>query len=154
MILWPIVAQRLVTLLPTLSGWSGVAVYDGASPGQGSGVAPSLFAVVGAADPEGDAGDFSHTPRGADYRVREEGRVRCEVVAWTGEASEAAFIAQRARVFALLDPVEAYIRAHPDLGVLRPGAASQLAAAVYPTYITKGTSVRALVTVSYESYTE
>jgi hypothetical protein len=26
---WPLVLGRLLTLLPTLSGWTGVAVYDG-----------------------------------------------------------------------------------------------------------------------------
>jgi hypothetical protein len=78
---WPLVLGRLLTLLPTLSGWTGVAVYDGPPV---TGDAPTDYATVGFVVGEDFGGSFEIVDEPGGM-LTENGTVRTEIVCVTGD---------------------------------------------------------------------
>lgn len=140
---WRTVHARLVELLPTLPGWSGVPVFDGPPV---TGEVPQAYCTVGFAFEEDSAGSFEHERAGNGFQLEETGGVRCELVATVGETDLARV---RALAFDLLDEVEKTIRADQTLGVLPPASTTNLAVDVVPAQTTTGAQQRLPFTVGY-----
>lgn len=144
---WPVVHARLVALLPSLTGWSGVPVYDGPPV---TGDAPTDYCTVGFALNEDSAGNFEHERSGNGFQVQESGGVRCELVVTTGDTD---LPTVRARAFTLMDAVEETIRADQTLGVLSPASTTALTVDVVPAQSTSGAQQRLVFTVGYFTVT-
>ena len=142
---WPTVADRLVALLPTLPGWTGVPVYDG--PPVTADVPPT-YVTVGFVVGEDFGGSYEQTRNGEGWQgaLEESGTVRSEVVCTTGDTD---LPTMRSRAFALVDAWDAAIADDETLGVLGPSATSSLAVDVQPIQNTGGTVQRLTVTLSY-----
>lgn len=150
MIAWPKVPPALVALLPTLSGWGDVRIFDGrpvmTSP-------PPLRCTVGYVEDEtGSAGDFNQEVGSIDGLYDEAGAVRCELVIQVGGS---AVTGLRARAAALLDTLDAALRADPSLGgvLSTPGSTVTLGADFVPAQNASGASVRVVFSVSYSTST-
>ena len=101
---WPLVVARLNALLPTLAGWDVVTVFDG--PPVTADV-PTDYVTVGyVADDQ--AGTYSQTQDPNGFQYVEVGTVRSQLSCITGDLDLASV---RARVFALMDAVDAAVRA-------------------------------------------
>lgn len=144
---WPVVHGRLVALLPTLPGWSGVPVYDGPPV---TGDAPMRYVTVGFVNDEVSAGSFAHERAGNGFQVQETGNVRCELVTAIGTAD---LPEMRAAAFALLDALEVAIRADQTLGVLPAASTTSLEVDVIPTQSTSGAVQRLVFSVNYFTVT-
>lgn len=146
--LWPTVHARLVTLLPTLTGWSGVEVYDGPPV---TGDAPTVYATVGFVLYEDSAGSYSFEPHSEGWGTTEVGAIRGEIVASTGATD---LPGVRAQAFALADAFEASIRADRTLGgTLPPVSSSRLVVDVLPAQTQAGATQRLPFTFEYTSTT-
>lgn len=145
---WPLVVNRLVALLPTLSGWSAVQVVDGRPAEQ---IELSDYCLVGYAD-EDDNGSFvggSFTSDLSDvgnYFTRETGDVVCQVSCNTGDDD---LPGVRARLVALYDALLASLSADRTLGVLPAGSVASCTAQIVGTKNVQGTGITALFTVTY-----
>lgn len=144
MIGWPKVQQALLTLLPTLSAWSGVIVQDGpflAPPTDGE------YVTVGAVDDEDGAGTWQQEQDGLDGFVAETGTVRCEIAVSTGADD---LPAVRARAFVLADALDAALRADNTLGG-QFGVDTEVTVSgdVVPVQNSSGTAVRLVLAVNY-----
>ena len=137
---WPQVVDGLLSLLPTLPGWSGVAVYDG-QPVTSS--VPANYVTVGFTVNE----DFPGTGQD-DYGLgdipEETGIVRSDLVCWTGGTD---MPAMRARAFELYDAWRDSLRADPSMGV--DGVTASAAFDAQPQQTTNGAVFRLVVTVNY-----
>lgn len=140
---WPLVVNRLVAVLPTLSGWSGVTVYDGQMV---TGDSPADFVTVGFVPGEDFAGSYEQA-RPEAWAVEETGTVRSQLVSQVGDQNQTP--ARRARVFALADAWEQWVTADPTLGVLAPSSTASLSVDVEPVQNSAGSAARLIVTVSY-----
>lgn len=108
MAVWPQVVQHVLDAAPAL--WPTAATFDG-PPNTGDD--PTDYVTVGfVADDV--AGSFTQT-REHDFLVAEDGLVRLELTAQTGDA---VLTDVRPRVFAMLDALDAHIRADQTLGGL------------------------------------
>jgi hypothetical protein len=145
--LWPTVHDRLVTLLPTLPGWYGVDVFDGPTV---TGDAPTDYASVGYVQLEGSAGSYEFERHSDGWGTTELGAVRCEVVTAAGDTD---IVGARARAFALIDALEASIRADQTLGVLPTASTCRLVVDVLPAQTTAGAVQRLAFTVEYTATT-
>ena len=144
--MWPILVDRLVSLLPTLPGWSGVAVYDGPPV---TADAPVDYVTVGYVLGEDFGGTYEQTRNGEggwQRALEESGTVRSEVVCTTGDVD---LPSVRARAFALVDAWDAEIARDETLGVLGPSSSSSLSVDVEPAQTTGGAVQRLTVTFSY-----
>ncbi len=144
---WPVVKRRLVVLLPTLPGWSQVAVFNGPPV---TGDAPSDYCTVGYVPGEDFGGSYEQTRNGTAWQgaLEETGTIRSEIVCATGDVDLAAV---EARAFALADAWEAEISRDETLGVLYPSSTSSLAVDVQPVQTTSGAAQRLVVTLTYFS---
>lgn len=143
---WPRVVDRLVSLLPTLPGWSGVVVFDGPPVTQD---APPTFVTVGYVVGEDFGGTYEQTRNGEggwQGALTESGTVRSEVVCATGDVD---LPAMRAKAFALVDAWEAEVSRDETLGVLGASSTSSLSVDVQPAQTDRGTVQRLTVTLSY-----
>jgi hypothetical protein len=136
------VKARLVALLPTLSGWSGVPAYNGPVV---TGDAPTEYATVGYVKDEDFGGSFEQDRGLGDVPV-ENGTVRTEIVCWTGATDHPAVLA---RAFVLYDAWQAWVDGDPTLGVLKQGSTSSLSVDVLPAQTTGGAVQRLAVTLTY-----
>jgi hypothetical protein len=143
---YPRVRARLVALLPSLSGWSGVAVYDGQAD---TGDTPLAFAEVGFVDgsDEGGAGSVLALD---GYRYVETGDVNLTVTCITGDDDPTG---PQAQAFALFDALDAYVRTDRTLGVLPSDGTTSLSYRVAPTVNANGRRAALAVTVSYQATT-
>ena len=139
---WPVVVNRLVALLPTLPGWSDVAVYDGPPV---TADAPTTYVTVGFVPGEDFGGNYEQT-RGDANLLEEVGTVRSEVVCLTGDVDLSTV---RNRAFALVDAWEAAVSADHTLGVLASSGTASLSVDVAPSQTTGGSEQRLVVTLSY-----
>lgn len=139
---WPVVLNRLLVLLPTLPGWSGVEVFDGPPT---TGDAPKSFVTVGFVQGEDYGGNYDRT-RGTANLLEENGAIRSEIVCWTGDVD---LPTTRAQAFALADAWEAAVAADQTLGVLPPSSTSSLTVDVAPVQTTSGAEQRLVVTLTY-----
>lgn len=143
---WPLVVNRLVAVLPTLPGWSGVPVYDGPPV---TADAPPTFVTVGFVLGEDFGGSYEQTRNGEggwQGALTEAGTVRSEIVCATGNVD---LPAMRARAFALADAWEAWVSADETLGVLGSSSVASLAVDVVPAQTTAGSVQRLAVTLTY-----
>lgn len=142
---WPVLIDRLVSLLPTLPGWAGVEVYDGPPVTADD---PTDYVTVGYVVGEDFGGTYEQS-RGLDGCMLEEsGTIRSELVCQTGEVD---LPSVRARAFLLVDAWEAEIARDKSLGVLAPSSTSSLSVDVAPAQTTSGAVQRLTVTLSYFS---
>jgi hypothetical protein len=144
---WPLVVNRLVTLLPTLSGWSGVQVFDGRPV-----VVENVdYCLVGYAN-EDDQGNFDLGTFGEELSAvgnafeQETGTVDCQVSCNSGDDDLSVV---RARLTALFDSLAASLKADRTLGVLPYGSVASVAAQIVGTKNAQGTGITAIFTVSY-----
>jgi hypothetical protein len=146
---WPLLLDRLVVLLPTLPGWTGVVVYDGEPV---TSEYPPEYVTVGFVPGEDFGGSFEQTRNaetGWEGCLSESGTVRSEIVVWSGDSNQLA--AHRARAFALVDAWEAEVSRDESLGVLGRPATSSLAVDVQPVQ-ENGAAARLVVTLTYLSH--
>jgi hypothetical protein len=106
---WPRVVNRLVELLPTLSGWEDVAVIDGLP--LTADIAGDCITVGYVSDDS--AGNYSVTQNTDGFQWNETGQVRMEMDCFTGDTD---ISAMRSRMFGLVDAFEASVRADRTLG--------------------------------------
>ena len=143
---WPLVVARLLTLLPTLPGWSAVTVLDGPLI---SADVPTDYVTVGYVDNE-QAGSYSQVQDPNGFQYVETGTVRSQLNCTTGDTDLAGM---RARVFALVDAVEAAVRADRRLGVLSPAGTSELVVDVLSLQNSAGTAQQLTLTLHYQTVT-
>lgn len=140
---WLTVHARLVELLPTLPGWSGIPTFPGPTVTASN---PRTYVTVGYAQLEESAGTYTREPGTGDLGV-EIGSVRCELVSAHGSAD---LKVPQARAFALLDSLEDYLRADPTLGgTLMAGTTTVLTVDVLPAQTTEGAEQRLAFSVDY-----
>ena len=139
---WPQVVAAIVAKLPTLDGWSGVAVFDG-EPVTGDN--PSDYVTVGHVPGEDFAGSYEQATPTA-WAVEESGTVRSRLVSTGGDVD---LTTRRTRAFALVDAWEAWVVSDPTLGVLEPSSTASLSVDVEPVQDSSGSAVGLIVTVSY-----
>jgi len=143
---WPLVVARLNALLPTLAGWDVVTVFDG--PPVTADV-PTDYVTVGyVADDQ--AGTYSQTQDPNGFQYVEVGTVRSQLSCITGDIDLASV---RTRVFALMDSVDAAVRADRRLGVLSPSGTSELEVEVLSMQSTGGTAQSLVFTLHYQTVT-
>lgn len=143
---WPLVAARLVALLPTLDGWDSVTVYDGPATG-GS---PQAYTTVGFV-PGTDSGGSYTTALWADgFQTAENGTVIGQLVCETGGRD---IPGMRAQAFALMDALDAAVRADRRLGVLSAEGTSSLTVDPMPGWKKQGTAYGLNWTLSYFTVT-
>ena len=136
----PALLDRLVSWLPTLPGWSKVAVFDGPTLTRD---ALTDFVTVGFVDGEDFGGTFEPGESLGDF-WDESGTVRSEIVSQTGNDDIAGC---RARVFALFNAWQAAQQADQTLGGVV--ASSRLSADLQPVQNTGGSAVRLAVSLIY-----
>jgi hypothetical protein len=145
---WPRLIERLLELLPTLPGWSDVAVYDGPPV---TAEAPTDYCTIGYVVGEDFGGTYEQARNaegGWAGALQENGSIRSEIVCTTGDVD---LPAVRNRAFALADAWEAEISRDETLGVLGASSTVSLSVDVQPAQTTSGSEQRLAVTVSYLS---
>lgn len=141
---WPIVHARLTQILPTLTGWDGVEVFDGPAV---TGDAPTSYVTVGYAQDEDSAGSFTKERAPLiDGLDEETGAVRCELVVWSGDADLGPV---RAHAFDLIDALDAVVSADQTLGVLMPSSTARVVVDVLPVQNQSGVVQRLPFSVEY-----
>jgi len=143
---WPLVKTRLLTLLPTLSGWATVTVYNGPPVTADS---PLDYCTVGYVADE-HAGSWTSVQDPDGGQRQEAGTVRCQLTSQTGDTD---LPTVEARVFVLIDALEAEIRRDRRLGVLSPEGYADLAVDVLSTANEAGTAATLTWTVTYYTVT-
>jgi hypothetical protein len=136
----PLVIDATLALLPTLSGWSQVTVYDGP---QVTGDTPRDYVTVGFVDGEDFGGTFDPIPGLGDL-LEEAGSLRSEIVCWTGDVD---FPGMRTRAFALFNAWNAAVQDDVSLGGVV--TAASLSGEVVPVQNDKGSAVRLVATLAY-----
>ena len=142
---WPLVVDRLVQLLPSLTGWDDVAVFDGPPVTQD---APANYLTIGFVLGEDAAGEIERITHGVAGMLEELGSIRCELVCTTGETD---LSGMRAKAFALVDSWQAEVSRDQSLGVLSPSSTTALSVEVLPAQTDAGASQRLVVTLNYFS---
>lgn len=149
---WPLIVNKLVTLLPTLAGWSAVDVIDG-RPVQD--VTADQYCTVGFVtspnNADEHAGSYTQTQDPDGFQYVESGTVRCQVTSATGATD---IPAQRTALFVLCNAVEGSVRADRTLGgVLAPASTLDLHVEVLAVANQSGSAVSAVLTFSYTTVT-
>lgn len=145
---WPALAARLVALTPTLPGWGAVDVYDGPPVSDGYG-APQAWFTVGYVAEDDDSGSYAREESPVSGMVEESGAVRCELVAFSGDAVTADV---RTQAFALADALGASIRSDQTLGGALPsGTALALDVSVRTAQTDAGVTFSLVLSVSYQA---
>jgi hypothetical protein len=140
-----IIAAHTATL-PTLAGWAGVPVYEGAALRRDDVTEfATIGYVAGAADP---AVSVQPVLAAQGSQNRETGSVLCQVV--TAQADVAA---ARARVFDLLAPWAAWLAADRTLGGALQSSELTLSADVTLAATRAGGTGNAIVTITYTAST-
>jgi hypothetical protein len=144
---WAAVVDYLLTLLPTLSGWSQVAVYD-TDPITSD--TPAAYAVVARTSDDNTSGSFirSEQPSGL---ILESGTVRVHIVTRTGDIDPAGM---RVSGFALLNAMEAALLADQTLGgILGVLGTLDLTVDILSVAATGGVAQSLIVSTNYTSLT-
>jgi hypothetical protein len=144
---WPRVVARLVALLPTLSGWDQVTVYDGQPVTEAK---PTKYATVGYVHGNDHAGTYSTTQAGDGFRYAETGQVIGQLVCATGSVD---LPGMRVTAFGLLDQIDLAIRADRTLGVLSPEGTTDLSVDPLPASNKQGTALALVFTLTYYTVT-
>lgn len=149
-LLWPNVYSAVLTALPSLSGWSGVTLFDGPPVG---GSAPQQWAALGIAsiDPEDDNNGTLHlelSPIGNHFAV-ETGDVPLLIVVGSGTVAD--YATNRATAFTLANAVRAWFLNDPTFGVLPVGSSSALDVTVASKQNRAGTAYALVLIFTYET---
>jgi hypothetical protein len=142
----PLIIAAHVAVLPTLTGWAGVPVYEGAALRRDD-VDEYLTVgyVAGADDPQVSLEVVPH----ADGTTREAGTLACQLITAQADVATA-----RARVFDLVAPWSAWLLRDRTLGgVLLPQSTAHLLVDVALATTRSGATANALVTVTYQATT-
>lgn len=145
---WPLLVSRLLVLLPTLDGWGQVSVFDGAAFDSSR----PVFCTVAHSD-DGQvttAGSFATAQSDDGFQYSETGNVACQLTFTDDRATVAAL---RAKVFGLLDPLDAAIRADRRLGVLSADGYTQLDVNVTSTQLVEGAGLTLPFSINYFTVT-
>jgi hypothetical protein len=119
--MWPVVAQRLVDLLPTLPGWADVKVFDGSPATEAR---PTKYVLVGAREDDETAGSFTQEPSPVGNTFFDEtGSVASYLVCQTGSST---LRAVRDEAFTLAGALQQHLRTEPLLAVLPTGSTTSL----------------------------
>lgn len=142
----PLIIAAHVATLPTLDGWAGVAVYEGAAPRRDD---VREWCTVGyVAGSDGPAVTLEPLPN-AQRQTFESGSVASQIVVAAADVAAA-----RARVFDLLAPWSAWLVADRTLGaVLLAGSELHLAVDVTLAATRAGATAAAAVTITYSATT-
>lgn len=143
---WPLVAQRLVDLLPTLPGWDQVSVFDGPPI---TGDDPANYCTVGYVEDD-QAGTYTTVQDPDGFQRQESGEVRSQLVCRTGEDN---LSGMRALLFGLIDALDAAIRDDRRLGVLSPQGTSDLVVDVLSVQNEAGTAQAVVIALQYYTVT-
>lgn len=146
---WPLVVARLLTVLPTLSGWGAVvSVHDGAARDS----VRKVFCTVGHGTDgiTSSAGAFTIAQAEDGFRDTESGTVVCQL-AYSDDTPTLA--PARAALFPLLDALVTYRRANRTLGVLSPEGTSEITFDVNSAQPIPGAAMAVLFTVTYFTVT-
>lgn len=144
---WPNVLNWLTTTVPTLAGWSAVTVFDGPPV---TGDNPFVYFTVGYVSGD-QAGSYTQAQDPSGFQLQETGEVKCELVINNGDGSVPA---ARAQGFALLDAIEAAIRADRRLaGTLPPQSDVTTAVDVLSVENAAGAAEAFVFTVHYFTVT-
>ena len=143
---WPLVVARLLTLLPTLPGWSAVTVLDGPLI---SVDVPTDYITVGYVTSE-VAGNYASVQEPDGFRYGETGDVQSQLNCTTGDSD---LPGVRARAFALADAFDAAVRADRRLGVLSAEGTSELSVQVESLENAAGTATVLILTLHYFTVT-
>jgi hypothetical protein len=117
MIWWPVVQQRLVALLPTLSGFTDWVVHDRAPV---ENVDARKYVIVGGIDPgageapQVSAGTFEFIDEPIDGLRAERGEVICEFACWGGDLALPTY---QANAFAYVEALDSAIRDDQSLAI-------------------------------------
>jgi len=137
----PLVVDRLLAVLPTLPGWTGVVVFDGPTLTRD---ALQDYVTVGFVDGEDFGGSAEHLPGLGDL-LEESETVRSEIVSQTGDDD---MKGRRNRAFELFKAWQAWVQSDSSLGV--PGVTGAALSWDYqPVQNQSGTAVRLAVTLTY-----
>jgi len=143
---WPIIKARLIALLPTLPGWSGVTVINGPLV---SADVPDDYVTVGyVADDQAGTFNTQQDPNG--FQRIEVGTIRSQLNSTTGDTD---LDAVEARMFALFDSLDAAVRADRRLGVLSPAGTSECEGEVLSLKNANGTAACLVFTLLYQTVT-
>jgi hypothetical protein len=108
---WPQVVDYLLATLPNLPSWASVAVFDG-PPNTGDD--PTDYCTVGYVSDD-SAGTFLQSWNDDGFHVNEEGTIRLDITAQTGDDTLSEV---RTRAFVLFDELDDWLRRHQTLGGL------------------------------------
>jgi len=142
---WPRVKSWVAAKLPTLPGWSSVTVFAGTPT---TGDSPQAYATVGYVR-DGEAGSYSQTRSDDGFRWVENGELHCQLVCTSGDMTPGTF---EASVFALIDALEANLRADRSLGGTLPPD-SQVDLDVTVQQFIQGTAATLVLTIRYLTVT-
>jgi hypothetical protein len=143
---WPLVVARLLVLIPALPGWDQVSIFDG--PPVTDDV-PVDYLTVGFVDND-TAGSYTQVQDPNGFQYVETGLVRSQLTCTSGDTDMAS---DRARVFALVDALEAAVRDDRRLGVLSPAGTSELEVEVLSLQTSGGSSIALMFTLHYTTVT-
>lgn len=144
---WPLVAQHLVDLLPSLPGWDQVSVFDGPPI---TGDDPSNYCTVGYVEDD-QAGTYTQVQDPDGFSRQEAGDVRSQLVCRTGDDD---LTGMRTLLFGLLDALDDHIRSDRRLdNVLSPQGTSELVVDVLSVQTETGTAQTAVIALHYTTIT-
>lgn len=140
---WPVVQSRLVQLLPTLPGFTGVVVAHGKPLSDAD---ADKIVAVGYSTAADGAGSYRHLEGQPDGMRAEQGTVVCEFATRNGDsdAEDAS-----ADAFTLVAALDTSIRADQKLGVLPVSSTTDLSVDVASAQDTAGAVTRLIVSVNY-----
>lgn len=139
---WDTVYSSLLTILPTLSGYTNVPVYDGAPLASDQ---TNNYVAVGFVLDQDGAGSFTVTPNNDGFHDTETGEVRCEVYGGNGDGDLAA---ARAASLALVTPLREYLKTDRTLG-LPAGSSTSLSVDVLPQQSSSGAGQLLVLSIAY-----
>jgi hypothetical protein len=149
---WPRIVSGLVALLPTLTGWSGVSVFDGAPITADDPLDYCTVGFVNAVATDDVAGSYMTSQDPDGFQIQETGQIRCQITVQTGNVDTMS--AMRSAMFALTDALDAAIRLDRTLGgLLAPASDVSLAVDVQSIQNQGGTAQSAVFTVHYFTVT-
>lgn len=143
----PLIIAAHVTGLPTLDGWAGLAVYEGAAPRRDDVREYLTLGYVGGTDEP--AVTFEAVPT-AQGQNREAGTITSQLIVAGPDVAAA-----RGRTFDLIAAWSQWLVVDRTLGgVLSGGSEAHLGADVaIPTTTRSGATTNALVTITYRAVT-
>lgn len=145
---WPLVRGRLLNLLPTLTGWDQVEVVGGTAVD----TAKALICTVGHATDgtTSTAGNYTTAQAPDGFQYVEQGALTSQLSSFDSTVS---IEDNLTTLFALLDQVDAAIRADRRLGVLSPAGYADMTVDVSSAQSVPGAFVSLTFSINYYTVT-